>query len=578
MKRFPRSVALALIATVTATVWVAGAEAGAASELRPAFVGGKLSSKFRRAESLPPNGGFENSLVGWAGYNATLSIVSPGASGAAARVVLEGAAEDFSIYPTARPVTSTAAGAVYDARASVRSLTPGLRICLRIREWAGDSVVGSAQACAMSTSEWQLLPAFGYSVVGGGHELDIYAYALSVGANDSFDVDEISLAVSAGRTPPPPPPPPPPAIGLTATAVDHAHIRLDWAAVSGAASYRVSRGALAVGTTTDTTFTDTLLWAQSSYAYRVEALSASGATLSAVSGSAATSVLPAGGFPRPFAANGVWNKPIGAAPLHPRSAALAAFFASHAINPNLTFYSYGVSVSETRPSDPLQSVPCIRFVNCTLGAFGSFRIPTTAQADPSSDGHLAIYDPVAGREWDMWQAWKSGDSWSAGAGAAVSMSGDGIAAANTASGNAANFPLLGGIVRPEELLQGRIDHALVFMMPQVSNLGRVCPATHSVGDTSHPDALKQGTRIQLDPGLNVDSLAIPAWQKTIGRALQVYGAYLRDSSSSLAIIGENPISRGYDAWALVGLGEPNAGLMRGFPWDRFRVLDAATNC
>ena len=364
----------------------------------------------------------------------------------------------------------------------------------------------------------------------------------------------------------------------TATAVDHAHIRLDWAAVSGAASYRVSRGALAVGTTTDTTFTDTLLWAQSSYAYRVEALSASGATLSAVSGSAATSVLPAGGFPRPFAANGVWNKPIGAAPLHPRSAALAAFFASHAINPNLTFYSYGVSVSETRPSDPLQSVPCIRYVNCTLGAFGSFRIPTTAQADPSSDGHLAIYDPVAGREWDMWQAWKSGDSWSAGAGAAVSMSGDGIAAANTASGNAANFPLLGGIVRPEELLQGRIDHALVFMMPQVSNLGRVCPATHSVGDTSHPDALKQGTRIQLDPGLNVDSLAIPAWQKTIGRALQVYGAYLRDSSSSLAIIGENPISRGYDAWALVGLGEPNDGLMRGFPWDRFRVLDAATTC
>ena len=104
------------------------------------------------------------------------------------------------------------------------------------------------------------------------------------------------------------------------------------------------------------------------------------------------------------------------------------------------------------------------------------------------------------------------------------MKGDGVAPARTESANAANFPLLGGILRPEEIAQGHIDHALAFMMPGVSNLGHVCPATHHDGDSSDPNALMEGMRIQLDPSIAVGSLPLPGWQKTIARALQVYGA------------------------------------------------------
>ena len=174
----------------------------------------------------------------------------------------------------------------------------------------------------------------------------------------------------------------------------------------------------------------------------------------------------------------------------------------------------------------------------------------------------------------MWQATKATGSWTASAGAAVSLAVDGLAPTGTASGNAANFQLLGGLIRPEEILQGRIDHALVFGLPGIGQGRPVCPATHNAPTSSDPDALREGQLLQLDPALNVDALALPAWQKTIARAAQTYGMYLRDNSGSLALYAENPIARGYDAWASVGLGGLDSASLASFPWDRFRVVGA----
>jgi hypothetical protein len=175
--------------------------------------------------------------------------------------------------------------------------------------------------------------------------------------------------------------------------------------------------------------------------------------------------------------------------------------------PNMTLGKWGVAVAESHPTDALFNVPCTKYA-CTLGAFGAFRIPDTAAPDPSADGHLAVYDSSSAREWDMWQAVKSGTSWNASAGAAISTNGNGTAPVGTASGNAANFPLLGGLIRPEEILQGHIDHALAFGMPGVSQLGYVCPATHHDGTTTNPNALEEGTRLQLDPSVDVASLIV----------------------------------------------------------------------
>lgn len=361
---------------------------------------------------------------------------------------------------------------------------------------------------------------------------------------------------------------------VVATGVDSSHIRLTWNAVPGASSYRVLRSGVPIGQTSATTWTDVLLWPRTQYSYEVDALSASGARIRALTGQSSTTALPAAGFASPFPTTSVWSTPVGSTPVAATSSAQIAWFLAHSPHPNMTLRDWGVAVSETHADDSAYAVPCTRYSNCTLGAFGNVPIPVTAAPDPSADGYLAVVDPGSRREWDMWQASHAGTSWSASAGAALSISGNGTAPAGTASGDAANFPLLAGIVRPEEIAQGHIDHALVFGMPGVSDLGHVCPATHNDGSTSDPNALMEGAHLQLDPSVNVDALNIPAWEKTIGHALQTYGMYLRDQGGSFVIYAENPVGRGYGAWAKAGMPSgPNASL-DGIPWSKLRVLSA----
>jgi len=356
--------------------------------------------------------------------------------------------------------------------------------------------------------------------------------------------------------------------------VDSAHLKLQWAAVPGAGSYRIIRGGLVVGQTAATTYTDSLLWPRTTYSYEVDALAPAGTKVKALLGQGTTPAAAPAGFARPFPATSVWNTPVGSTAVASTSAGQMQYFLANSPHPNMTLRDWGVAVTETHQDDSLFTVPCVRYSNCTLSAFGSFRIPSTAAPDPSDDGYLAVVDPGSQREWDMWQASRAGSSWSASAGAAVSTAGNGTAPSGTASGDAANFPLLAGIVRPEEIAQGHIDHALVFGMPNVSSLGHVCPATHNDGSSTDPNALMEGSHLQLDPSVNVDALPIPAWQKTIARALQTYGMYLRDQGGSFVIYAENPVSRGYDAWAKAGMPSgPNAP-MDGIPSSKLRVLSA----
>lgn len=363
----------------------------------------------------------------------------------------------------------------------------------------------------------------------------------------------------------------------TATGLDNAHIALSWNPVPGAVGYRVSRGTLVLGTTSGATFTDALLWPSTQYSYKVDALSATGSVLSSVTARGTTKPLPSTGFPSLFPAGSIWNTPVGSAPTAPNSAGELSYILARMKNPNMTMRDWGVAVAEARPTDPTYSVPCLVY-QCTLAAYGNVPIPSTAAPDPSSDGQMAVYDPSSKREWDMWQAAKGGSGWTSSAGAGVSLNGNGVAPAGTASGDAANLPLLGGLIRPEEILQGHIDHALVFSMPGVSDLGHVCPATHNDGSSSDPNAPMEGTRLQLDPSVDVDSLGLPAWEKPIVRAMQQYGMYLRDGGGSFAIYGENPISRGYDAWSKVGMPSGDQAGLTGIPWSKLRVVAAPSSC
>jgi hypothetical protein len=208
-----------------------------------------------------------------------------------------------------------------------------------------------------------------------------------------------------------------------------------------------------------------------------------------------------------------------------------------------------------------------------------FPIPASAQPSSGSDHHLVVMDPDNQRELDMWLAQRtSGGGWQAGVRTVTSSTGTGLECAQGQTcgrPDAAGFALAAGIVRPEEIAQGHIDHALVITTPYTRASYVACPALGTDGRYADTNALPLGAHLQLDPAYNVGASSLPAWEKPIARALQRYGAYAVDTGGSLSIRAESRVGRGYDVWSKVGV--PEFPYMWSLPWGRLRVL-ALTRC
>jgi hypothetical protein len=274
----------------------------------------------------------------------------------------------------------------------------------------------------------------------------------------------------------------------------------------------------------------------------------------------------------PYPRESLWRTPVPAgAALDPQNQARLAYWLRTSVkNPNMTLRAWGVAVVRATSKDPAHKIHATKYAG-NLNRFGPIHVPNGARPSPSSDAHLAVYDPVERREWDMWQA---DCCWSAAAGQAQSTaSGNGIAPFGTVGADAANFPLLGGLVLADEMRRGRINHALHFSIPGVGAGEPVCPATHNDGTNTNPLALPEGTHMQLDPGLDLATVPLAPWEKTIARALQTYGMYLRDGGGTLAIAAENPINRAPDPWVpLFGRWSTAAFFSSSFPWASMRIL------
>jgi hypothetical protein len=134
-----------------------------------------------------------------------------------------------------------------------------------------------------------------------------------------------------------------------------------------------------------------------------------------------------------------------------------------------------------------------------------------------------------------------------------------------------SLPLLGGLIRIAELRAGYIDHALAIAIPNVKAGSFVWPAQRTDGNTNSPTAIPEGTRLRLDPTLDVNALGLPAAARTIALAAQRYGIVVRDVSGAVTFYAEDPTPTGSNPYpALFGNRYPDQLLAR-FPWSRLQV-------
>jgi hypothetical protein len=275
---------------------------------------------------------------------------------------------------------------------------------------------------------------------------------------------------------------------------------------------------------------------------------------------------------RPFSDDSPWNTPLGDNPtLDPDSAALVADFRSSSpygehLDVNIAGYSIPLYWADASTTKVL--------VTCRIGGHGfvgtngsnataMVPMPPGATPDPEGDHHLLIIDRSTNTEYGMWDAVFSGGAWTCGLGALLDLNGTGVRPlakdANPwweAHGpRACGFGLVAGLIRPEEIQAGHIDHALVVAYPHV-RAGMYIPPASTAQAANGQGAQKDrgipcGGHIQLDPAVDVDAIDVAPAGKAILRALQVYGAYVGDFSGALSLYGDNsPDARAY--WQSIG--------------------------
>lgn len=273
---------------------------------------------------------------------------------------------------------------------------------------------------------------------------------------------------------------------------------------------------------------------------------------------------------------GIWAWDALSATVDPNSSAFVSTLVSYAlVNPNFALNSWAVALQDAKDGDPSYTVPL------TSGGKidSTIRIPLNTKPDPSGDGHLTIRDVALGREHDFWQAkYDSTTGRISSASAGISFPLGAVNEQTTGwGGNAANFPLRRGIITPEEIKAGVINHPLVFAMPQIGSGSPRYPAIHNAATcgSTCSNHMVEGTWVRLDPSLNVTTLGLSSWQVTIAKAMQKYGMFLRDNSGSFVVYGENPVNRGgASLWSNVGLSGNSVMFSGSFPWNRLQVLNA----
>jgi hypothetical protein len=186
------------------------------------------------------------------------------------------------------------------------------------------------------------------------------------------------------------------------------------------------------------------------------------------------------------------------------------------------------------PGDPVFRLHCYEasWGRCPIEG-DEIRVPDAARAAAGADAHLTVVDQDSGWEYDLYKV----RSKPAGGGllefrwgGRTRIDGDGLGSGATA----AKFGNLAGIVRAAELASGRIDHALFatvrcdagrFVYP-ARGVGTSCASLGLPVDGAPP----MGARLQLAmTPTEIGALPVPAWKKTILRAMATYGMFVGDT-------------------------------------------------
>lgn len=260
---------------------------------------------------------------------------------------------------------------------------------------------------------------------------------------------------------------------------------------------------------------------------------------------------------RPFSDKSPWNTPIAEnAAIHPESKNIMAFVSKEAARIRFArIYVVPVWVvnSKNMPHVKVKSKHIFDTWDKDRKGWSDDGIPVTRDmwAEPTDDGHLSIVDPFKMTAWEFSRfGWLPDNKTPKSTTFNIwDLKGDGFGNPfegkrwQTRGGRGSGFPLIAGMIRPEEVAAGEIRHAMVFTFPmnrQADDGSDIFlpPACRSDGKYKGSQYPIEGMRFQLNPLLtdkDLDKWGLNREGKIVARALQKYGMYLGDNGGAMAL-------------------------------------------
>lgn len=312
--------------------------------------------------------------------------------------------------------------------------------------------------------------------------------------------------------------------------------------------------------------------------------------------------------PRPsarlFAPSSFWNVRVSGAMLDPTSAARVDLLADliekrkrtlpllNGGYPNINADEFSTPIYRVGPN--VERVPVRVRSDRGRGAFervAAQGVPIPDHATPAvgSDGHMTIYQRSTDTLWEFWRARKTASGWHAGWGGAMQgvsrspgyytadawprlISPEGWNWGSTAT----SLPVAGGTVTRRELASGRIRHALAVAIPWACSGVFTWPAQRTDGTSRLANCIPHGTRLRIDPALDLKTLPLHPVARMLAEAAQRHGIVIRDSTRvSVAFFLESPPTGEPSPYTgpggLYG-GTPSWQVLEGFPWRSLQLL------
>jgi len=263
----------------------------------------------------------------------------------------------------------------------------------------------------------------------------------------------------------------------------------------------------------------------------VVALRSAGAV--GVSGAPACEVAPA---------NSVWRTPVASLPVAPNSTAIIARVgASTGLHPDFGAGLWdggpiGIPYNTVAKGQPRVHVAFLYASESDRVGYPIPRHPLIeGGAASAGDRHVLVVDRSTCTDYELFDARpaKGSSNWTAGSGAVFSLASDSLRPAGWTSADAAGLAILPGLVRPEEVAAGVIDHAIRVTVP-ATDARYLWPARHEAGVADH-SLPPMGLRLRLKASISI--AAYPRLDRIILQALKTYGMIVADNGSAWYLSG-----------------------------------------